>query len=100
MTHKNKQFSPDLTTSLCEVYSTHDRLTEERIIEVLEKYKSIDKYVYILHDKDVYTEEEINNNPNNTGKVGEFKKPHWHWNASIFIHSYFKPYIQLSIITT
>lgn len=82
MTHKNKQFSPDLTTSLCEIYSTHDHLTEERIIEVLEKYKSIDKYVYILHDKDVYTEEEINNNPNNTGKVGEFKKPHWH----VYIH--------------
>lgn len=41
-------------------------LSEEKIKSVLSSYKTIAKYAYIKHDKDI------------DPKTGEFKKPHWH----------------------
>jgi hypothetical protein len=61
----------------------------------LDKIKVSYDYAYILHDKDIYTEEDFKKNPKLSEKhcVGEIKKPHWHvvitvgnnacWNTAI-----------------
>lgn len=41
-------------------------LSEEKIKSVLSSYRTIEKYAYIKHDKDI------------DPKTGELKKPHWH----------------------
>ena len=61
-----------------EISTQIDRLSKEKIEVVLTKRwedKQIVSYVYILHDKDTYTEEE---EEIGKGKAGEQKKPHWH----------------------
>jgi len=50
-------------------------LDEDTIIDGLE-HKTIKEWQYVLHDKDVYTEEDEKNNPEH--KAGESKPHHWH----------------------
>lgn len=50
-------------------------LSEETILKALE-HKVIEKRVYILHDKDPYTEEDEKENPEH--KAGTQKSAHWH----------------------
>lgn len=57
-------FSQDVTHPV-----TGEPLIDENIIKTGVNHKSISRYAYILHDKDVYTEGE------NKGKQ---KNPHWH----------------------
>lgn len=65
-------------------------LTEEQIKSGLD-HKSIDKWVYILHDKDVYHEEDELNDP--TKKAGDKKPPHWH------IVLQFKSAVEIGIVS-
>ena len=51
-------------------------LFEEQIQEAIRGRRSIKYYAYILHDKDVYTEEDEKANPEH--KAGTLKEPHWH----------------------
>lgn len=51
-------------------------LDENTIIDILHKYNSIDKYAYILHDKDIYTKQDELNDINH--KCGTLKPEHWH----------------------
>ena len=51
-------------------------LTEEKIKSVVAKYKSIDRWAYIIHDKDVYTEANEEANPDH--KAGTKKPKHFH----------------------
>lgn len=68
-----------LRSLMCEVVSDTEHLpTKEGIQKILsEKAEkgTLIQYVYILHDKDVYTEED---EQNGYGKAGELKKPHYH----------------------
>lgn len=82
MTKKSKKYNPTDRVSLCEIYSKTDYLSEETILNVLNKYQSIDKYVYILHDKDIYTSDDIKNFSISEEKLGKLKDAHWH----IYIH--------------
>lgn len=50
-------------------------LTEEQILNALD-HKSIIKYGYILHDKDVYMDADEMDDPDH--KSGDLKPPHWH----------------------
>ena len=50
-------------------------LTEEQILSALD-HKSILKYSYILHDKDVYVDADEMDDPDH--KSGDLKPPHWH----------------------
>ena len=50
-------------------------LNEETIIQAL-GHKSIKKYAYVLHDKDVYSQADEEDNPEH--RQGEVKPPHWH----------------------
>lgn len=59
----------------CEIYSNTEHLTEAKIKEALLK-RCIKKWCYILHDKDVYTKEDEEENPKH--KEGTLKNPHWH----------------------
>lgn len=55
-----------------------------RILEYIKAHEHITKYVYILHDKDVWleddeddeNEDDVELNPR--GEIGSLKKPHWH----------------------
>lgn len=55
-----------------------------RILEYIKAHEHITKYVYILHDKDVWheddeedeKEDDVELNPR--GEIGSPKKPHWH----------------------
>ena len=44
--------------------------------EIIEKYRTIKEWAYIIHDKDVYTKQDEKNNPEH--KEGTPKKPHIH----------------------
>ena len=46
------------------------------IPDIIKKHSCIEKYAYIIHDKDVYTEEDELANPNH--KKGTLKPPHIH----------------------
>lgn len=50
--------------------------TSKETIEKGLAHKSIKQYAYILHDKDVYTQQDEKSNKN--AKAGELKDPHWH----------------------
>ena len=65
-------------------------LTEEQIKSGLD-HKSIDKWAYILHDKDIYHEEDELNDP--TKKAGDKKPPHWH------IVLQFKSAVEIGVIS-
>ena len=60
----------------CEIVQQLRFLTEEQIKAALNGKRSIKYYSYILHDKDVYTEEDEKKNPEH--KAGTLKEPHWH----------------------
>lgn len=60
----------------CEIVQQARYLTEEQIKAALNGKRSIKYYSYILHDKDVYTEEDEKKNPEH--KAGTLKEPHWH----------------------
>ena len=60
----------------CEIVQQARFLTEEQIKVALNGKRSIKYYSYILHDKDVYTEEDEKKNPEH--KAGTLKEPHWH----------------------
>lgn len=75
--NKQNKASTDTKFKLCEVMQYTDYLSEEKIIEALESHKNcISRYAYILHDKDVYTEND-KNIPKGM-KVGDLKKAHYH----------------------
>jgi Plasmid replication protein. len=60
----------------CNHITTGEELiTEDKIIEALE-YKTIKRYAYVLHDKDIYSEEEVKKDK--TKKVGDKKPTHYH----------------------
>lgn len=44
----------------------------------LEYIKSHYDCCYILHDKDIITQVDIDNHPDSNFKLGDLKKPHWH----------------------
>lgn len=50
-------------------------LSEDKIKEAL-AHKTIKQWAYILHDKDVYSEQDEIQDPNH--KQGDIKPPHWH----------------------
>ena len=60
----------------CEIVQDLCFLTEEQIIKAITGRRSINKYAYILHDKDTYTAEDEKKVP--THKAGTLKSPHWH----------------------
>lgn len=51
-------------------------LTENKIKEVLNRYSSINKWAYIIHDKDTYTNEDEKNDCGKT--AGTLKPKHFH----------------------
>ena len=51
-------------------------LSEDEIKLYIDKYRSIQNYAYILHDKDIYTKED--EFENNDHKEGTVKRAHWH----------------------
>ena len=51
-------------------------LTEEKIKLALMSHKTIKRWAYICHDKDVYSALDEEQNPNHI--AGEVKPPHWH----------------------
>lgn len=59
-----------------ELVSSTNYLSEEKIKSVLSKYKTIRRYGYILHDKDVYTEADGIENSNYI--TGAPVPAHWH----------------------
>lgn len=50
-------------------------LTEEKILDAL-SHRTIKRWAYIAHDKDVYSALDEEHNPNHV--KGEYKKKHWH----------------------
>lgn len=50
-------------------------LNEEKIEHALE-FKSWKRWAYVLHDKDTYTKDDEEGNPDH--KAGALKPPHWH----------------------
>ena len=60
----------------CEIVQQLRYLAEEQIIDAVSGKRSIKYFAYILHDKDVYTEEDEKANPEH--KAGTLKEPHWH----------------------
>ena len=55
---------------------TGELLLNEDMIKVGVSHKSIKRYAYICHDRDVYTEEDEKKNPEH--KKGMLKGKHWH----------------------
>lgn len=65
--------------SMCEIAQAIDLLSEEKIKQVLSQKAEkgiVVSYIYILHDKDTYTEEDEKKNPEH--KAGTLKFKHWH----------------------
>lgn len=60
---------------ICEICQETRFLTEDKIKEAVCK-RAIKKYAYILHDKDIYTEEDEKKNSEH--KAESLKEPHWH----------------------
>lgn len=64
---------------MCEVVSDTEHLPNKEGIQKILSEKAekgiLLQYVYILHDKDTYSEED---EQNGYGKAGELKKPHYH----------------------
>ena len=60
----------------CEIVQHLRDLAEEQSIDADSNKRSIKYFAYILHDKDVYTEEDEKANPEH--KAGTLKEPHWH----------------------
>jgi len=60
---------------ICEVCQQKQYLSEEQIITGLQQ-NAIQQYAYILHDKDVYTHADEDENP--LHKAGTLKPEHWH----------------------
>ena len=60
-------------TFACELYPEDDEH-----IKVLEYIITYFEYAYILHDKDVWEEEKVDNDGVTIHKVGDLKKPHYH----------------------
>lgn len=56
-----------------ELVTRTEYLTEEQILEALSKSRSLTDYAYILHDKDVYVEDDILKQKKNPPKDGEKK---------------------------
>lgn len=65
-----------VTVKKCEVVQQIQYLSEEKIREVIETKNYIKKWAYILHDKDVYTEDD--EKKDSSHKSGTLKEPHWH----------------------
>lgn len=68
------------TITMCEIVNNLDRMSEKDIENGLRKSAPyVQRYAYILHNKDVYTEDCFEKK---TGellhKEGEPKAPHWH----------------------
>lgn len=53
-------------------------ITEDKIKETVEKYKSIKKWAYIKHDKDVWTEADVLSGKSKGAKAGDPKNAHFH----------------------
>jgi hypothetical protein len=63
----------------CHIVTQSDYVTEEQIKKVLADNKNILKYVYILHDKDLYSPQDLEGNKIPKGfRVGDLKIPHYH----------------------
>jgi len=76
------QISERFRNYLCEFYPEDDR--HMRILHMLERYPQMYRICYILHDKDIYSSDDIEkwqkNHPTEEcpHKVGESKKMHIH----------------------
>lgn len=58
---------------------THEKLIDlDELQETLDKYKTIKRYAWILHDQDVWTEEDEANADNDWTIAGQPKPPHIH----------------------
>ena len=71
-----------IRSRVCEVVTdeyhpeTHELLlSEDKILDAL-SHRSIKRWAYVYHDKDVYTEEDEKENPEH--KAGTHKNNHWH----------------------
>ena len=60
-------------TFACELYP--DDLEHLKVLEYIKKYF---EYAYILHDKDIWDEEKVDDDGVTIHKVGDLKKPHYH----------------------
>ena len=68
----------ELVTNIKHPVTGENLISKEKIDAVLKEHFSIKEYAYILHDKDTYTEEDIQNKKSESIKVGEQKSPHYH----------------------
>lgn len=64
-----------------EIYQQSKYISKEKILECC-KADYIDKYCFILHDKDSYTQDDVLHNPELIDKIGQMKELHYH----IYIH--------------
>lgn len=53
-------------------------ITEQKIIEALNKYKTIKEWAYILHDEDVWSESDEQKSSAFNAVAGDKKPPHFH----------------------
>lgn len=60
-------------TFACELYPEDDE--HMKILEYIIKYY---EYAYILHDKDIWDEEKVDDDGVTIHNVGDIKKPHYH----------------------
>lgn len=60
-------------TFACELYPD-----DPEHLKVLEYIKNYFEYAYILHDKDLWDEEKVDDDGVTIHKVGDLKKPHYH----------------------
>ena len=61
---------------LCEIVSNVEHINIEEIVKVLDNQKPFKDYAYILHDKDIYSEDDEAKNSDH--KAGSPKKAHYH----------------------
>lgn len=62
---------------LMEVQTQAQYINIDEIQKMLDDKKAIKDYAYILHDKDVYNEDDVKKNPSLI--LGEAKPPHYHF---------------------
>lgn len=65
-----------MQVKLFEIVSDTEHVNIEDIVKVFNEKKPFKDYAYILHDKDIYTEEDEHKNP--AHKAGTPKKAHYH----------------------
>lgn len=75
---KNESRYWELTTLEKNATTGEYYLTKEKIDEVVDSHISIKEYAYILHDKDVYTEEDVKNGKCSAKDLGKLKPAHFH----------------------